>query len=353
MKVPLLLILIINCSLCFGQQDTLFFDSNWKPTTKIDAEYFRIDKQEGKKWTRMDYFYKTKQLQMKGTYTSLTPEIKDGYFEWYHANGKLSQQGSFENGKHIGEHLLYYEDGSLYTNGNYQNDKLNGAYEVYYPSGKLLLKSSFSNGLQDGWSVYYKEDGTKHSEGNFKNGNQDGEWKYYGENENVEEIRIFKIDHEIKEAKMFLQLPNYEWFLANYSDKKVTQYIFKRNKIIAPNGKSIVPAIMLYIEDAKDYNQDVILYSLQKRLAFSKINLQINSKILIPADKEFPFSSFKNAMLITASYSDNDFEHIFYMVYIITEENKGIQLYMDMTKDIAEKYEKEFWTTLQSIKELK
>ena len=58
-------------------------------------------------------------------------------------------------------------------------------------------------------------------------------------------------------------------------------------------------------------------------------------------------------MLITASYSDKGLDHIFYMVYIITKDDKGIQLYMDMTKDIAYKYEKEFWTTLQSIKELK
>jgi hypothetical protein len=58
-------------------------------------------------------------------------------------------------------------------------------------------------------------------------------------------------------------------------------------------------------------------------------------------------------MLITASYSDKGLGHILYMVYIITKEDKGIQLYMDMTKDIADKYEQEFWTTLQSIKELK
>jgi antitoxin component YwqK of YwqJK toxin-antitoxin module len=351
MKASLLLILTVSCNLCFGQ-DTLFFDREWKPTTRMNAEFFRIEKKEGNLWTRLDYFHKNNQLQMKGTYSSLTPEIKEGYFEWYHVNGKLKHIGSYVNGKHIGEHLWYRDNGNLEAKENYIEGKLDGAYEEYYPNGNLLVKTIFVNGLQNGWTFYYRENGTKHSEGNFKNGNRDGEWKYYDENEIVAGTKVYKIDYEIKEAKLFLQLPNDEWFLADYADNDLTHYIFKRNEITAPNGQAIIPAIMLYIEDAKDYEQDLILYSLQKRLAFSNMNIKID-KILIPTEKEFPFSSFENAMIITASYSNNGVDHILYMTYIINKDNKGIQLYMDMTKDIADKYEEEFWTTLQSIKELK
>jgi antitoxin component YwqK of YwqJK toxin-antitoxin module len=352
MKAFLLLILTVSCCLCFGQ-DTLFFDNGWKPTTKMYAEFFRIDKKENGKWTRMDYFYKTKQLQMKGTYTSLIPEVEDGYFEWYHANGKLKHKGNYANGKHVGEHLWYNDNGNLEAKENYKEGKLDGTYEEYYPDNKLIVKTTFASGLQNGWTIYYREDGIKHSEGNFKNGNRNGEWKYYDENGNIENTTIFKIDYEIKEAKMFLQLPNDEWFLADNSNNKgLTQYIFKRNEIIDSNGRTIVPAIMLYIEDAKDYKQDLMVYSLQKRLAFSKMNIQIN-KILTPNDNDFPFSFFENAIFITASYSDKGFDHIFYMVHIINKEDKGIQLYMDMTKDIADEYEKEFWITLQSIKKAK
>jgi len=352
MKTFLSLILTISCSLCFGQ-DTLFFDSAWKPTTKMNAEFFRIDKKEEGKWTRTDYFYKTGQLQMKGTYSSLTPEVQEGYFEWFHANGKLKHKGNYANGKHVGEHLWYGANGNLEAIENYKDGKFDGTYEEYYPNGKLMAKTVFVNGLQNGWTAYYREDGTIQSEGNFKNGNRNGEWKYYNENEKLIGTTNYKIDYDIKEAKMYLQLPNNEWFLADYSDnKELSRYIFKRNEITAPNGRVIIPAIMLYIEDATEYEQDVVLYSLQKRLAFSKMNIQINNKILIPSDKEFPFSSFTNAIMTTASYSDNGFDHIFYMAHIINEENKGIQLYMDMTKDIAEKYEKEFWVTLHSIKKL-
>jgi antitoxin component YwqK of YwqJK toxin-antitoxin module len=352
MKITVNLLFTIISFACFGQ-DTLFFDKDWKPAARTNAEFFRIEKKEGAIWFRTDYYYKTKHLQMKGTYTLLTPEKKDGYFEWYHSNGKLKHKGNYENGKQIGEHLWYGDNGNLEAKENYKDGQLDGAYEEYHPKGKLMNKTSFVKGLQSGWTIYYREDGSKQSEGNFKSGNRDGEWKYYDESGKLEGTTVFKIDYEIKEAKMFLKLPNDEWYLADNSDKGLTQYIFKRNEITDPKGRAIVPAIMLYIEDAKDFKQDLVVYSMQKRLAFAKKNIEINNKILIPTDKEFPFPSFKNAMLITASYSDKGLEHIFYMVYIITKDDKGIQLYMDLTKDIADKYEQEFWTTLESIKELK
>jgi len=350
MKTVLLLILIISCNMCFGQ-DTIFFDAKWNSTTKANAEFFRIDKKEDIKWTRTDY-YKTKQLQMKGTYSSITPEIEDGYFEWYYSNGKLRHKGNYVKGKEIGEHLWYRDNGNIEAKENYTDGKLNGLYEEYHPNGKLMDKKSFLDGLQDGWTIYYREDGSIQSEGDFKKGNKNGEWKYYDESGKLEGTTIFKIDFEIPEAKIFLQLPNDKWSLADHSGTDFIQYIFKRNEIEDSQGRTIIPAIMLYIEDATSYNQDLVEYSMQKRLQFSKKNIQITSNILIPTDEEFPFPTLKNAMLITASYSDKGFDHIFYMAYIITQDNKGVQLYMDMTKDIAKKYEKEFWVTLNSIKKL-
>lgn len=350
MKNIILIILVLSYKMCFGQ-DTLFFDAKWNSTIKANAEFFRIDKKVDNKWARTDY-YKTNQIQMKGTYSSLTPETEDGYFEWYHANGKLKHKGSYKNGKHIGEHLWYGENGNIEAKENYKEGKLNGLYEEYYSNGKLRDKSSFLDGIQDGWTVYYREDGSKQSEGNFRTGNRSGQWKFYTVTGKLEGTTVFKIDYEIPEVKMFLQLPNEEWYLTHHSGTDLVEYVFKRNAIQDSQGRAIVPAIMLYIEDARSFNQDLLVYSMQKRLQFSKKNIQINNKILIPTDKEFPFPTFKNSMLITASYADNGIEHVFYMSYIITKDNKGIQLYMDMTKDIAPKYEKEFWTTLNSIKNL-
>jgi len=72
MQITINLLLLLLSFSCFGQ-DSLFFDKKWKSTISSNAEFFRIENKEGSKWLRSDYF-KTKQLQMKETYSSVNPE---------------------------------------------------------------------------------------------------------------------------------------------------------------------------------------------------------------------------------------------------------------------------------------
>lgn len=347
MKTFFILFLTFITQLCLGQ-DTIFFDAKWKPSTKENSAFFRIDQKTDNKWTRTDYFFSTRQPQMKGTYSSLNPEIEDGYFEWFHPNGKLKHKGNYEKGKEVGEHLWYNPNGNLEAKENYKNGLLNGEYEEYYPNGKIIDKTSFVDGLQSGWTVYFRETGSKQSEGNFKNGHRDGEWKFYNEKGALDGKTIFKIEYEIPEAKMFIQLPNDEWSLTNKVTNDLTQYIFKRNEIIDSLGRTIIPAIMLYIEDAKEYDQDLVQYSIRKRMMFKSVSLKVDS-IITPSSNDYPIP-YENSLITLTSYSDKGFDHILFMIHIITKENKGIQLYMDMTKELAAEYEQEFWTTLKSLK---
>jgi antitoxin component YwqK of YwqJK toxin-antitoxin module len=349
MKTPFILFLTFIAQICLGQ-DTIFFDAKWKPSTRENSEFLRIDRKTDGKWTRNDYFSKTMQLQMKGSYSSLDPEIEDGYFEWFHSNSKLKHKGNYEQGKEVGVHLWFNPNGNLEAKETYKNGLLNGDYEEYYPNGKLMDKSSFIDGKQDGWTVYFRETGSKQSEGNFKNGHRDGEWKFFTEKGDLDGTTIFKIEYEIPEAKLFIQLPNDEWSLTNKSDNGLIQYIFKRNEITDSLGRTIIPAIMLYIEDAKKFDQDLVQYSITKRMAFKSVRLKVDS-IMTPSHKNYPIP-FKNSLITLTSYSDKGFDHILFMIHIITKENKGIQLYMDMTKELVPEYEQEFWTTLKSLKEL-
>jgi len=247
--------------------------------------------------------------------------------------------------------LWYNEFGNLEAKENYINGLLSGDFEEYFPNGKLKTKSSFAFGLPNGWSVVYREDGSKQIEGNSKLGKKVGEWKEYDDNGTLVSTHIYQIDFDIKEAKMSLKLPNNEWYLASKSNEGLIQYIFKRNEILDSMGRSIIPAIMFYIDDVSAYNQNLEEYSNDKRMLFKYININVN-KVLTPANKDYPLP-YKNSKIFLTTYSDKGFNHIMYMIYIITNDNKGIQLYMDMTEDLAGEYEKEFWTTLRSIKELK
>jgi antitoxin component YwqK of YwqJK toxin-antitoxin module len=339
-------------TLCFAAvaQDTTYFDAGWKPTTKADSKYFRIQTKEGNLWTRSDYWSMNKQLQMKGNLSSLEPELKEGYYEWFHENGQLKHKGNYLKGKETGEHFWYTSEAKIEAIENWTQGVMNGKFEEYHSNGNLSIRSAFLNGLQNGRTEYYREDGTKQSEGNFLNGYRDAEWKYFGESGDLLGTNTFKTEYEIPEASIFLKLPNDEWDLANQSNVGITQYIFKRNEIIDTDGRKVVPAIMLYIEDATKYKGDVTVYSITKRTPFMEKGIIIETT-LIQSDENYPLS-FKNGYFMKATYSSGGIDHIFYMIHLITDDNKGVQIYMDMTKDIAGEYESEFWTTIKSLHKL-
>ena len=343
-------ILFFTCQFAYSQ-DTLFLDTSWHPSSRLNAAYFRIEKKENTFWIRKDYYFTNDQLQMKGAYSSLNPEIQEGYFEWYYPNGKLKHKGDYKKGKESGEHLWYDESGNMELEENYSNGELNGVSNGYHPNGKLLYKTAFVDGVQNGWTEYYRPDGTKHSEGAFKDGNRDGEWKYYDETGKILGLDTFKTKYEIKEANMFIKLPNDEWRLAQQPNKSQTGYIFKRTPVTDAQGDSIIPAIMVFVDDAKEYKKDVTLYSINKRAPIMSKGVKIDST-LIQSDRDYPLT-YKNAFFMKASYTEKGLDHILYMIHIINKDDKGIQIYLDMTKGIADKCEDEFWTTIQSIKEIK
>src|SRR5688500_5279225 len=83
----------------YGQKtDTSYYDSDWKASTKEKSSYYRITKtmESGKGYHVEDYFNSGK-IQMKGTYTSLSPEVKTGTFTWYYENGNKQTETVYEN----------------------------------------------------------------------------------------------------------------------------------------------------------------------------------------------------------------------------------------------------------------
>lgn len=330
-------------------QDTIYFDSEWKETSSDKAKFFRVDIKSDKGFERTDYFVKGNQIQMQGLFLSLNPEIKSGEFKWYHANGKLKHVGEYSDNKEIGTHTWYFDNGVIEAIENYSKGKLEGEYKEFYKNGKPLSKSFFSNGLQDGLTKYYREDGSLHSQGQFKKGDRDGIWKYYDERGELIGTNEFKTDYVIEEANMFLKLPNSDWSLTEKIDGELAQYYFKRSPIIDKNGLEIIPAIMVFVEDASEFKQDVTLYSILKRKPLMEQGIQIE-ETLIQDNENYPLT-YKNAYFVKCSYTSNGLDHIFYMIHIINKENKGIQIYLDMTKDIVADYESEFWTTIKSISE--
>lgn len=347
MKVYFKILLSLSTIYVYGQ-DTTYFDSKWEKTNADNASYSRIERKTNKGIERIDYYTSNNQIQMEGEYLSLNPEIKNGKFRWYHANGKLKHIGKYSDNREIGTHKWYFDSGMLEAIENYSFGKLDGEYKEFNKNGKPSTETFFSNGLQSGFTRYYREDGSLHSEGLFKEGDKDGVWKYYDENRNLLGTNEFKTDYALEEANMFLKLPNSDWNLTDKIDGPLTQYYFKRSPITDKNGIEIIPAIMIFVEDASKYEQDVTQYSILKRKPFIEKGITIE-KTLTQVDEDYPLT-YKNAHFMKCSYSSKGLDHIFYMIHIINKQNKGIQIYLDMTEDIAAEYESEFWTTIKSIK---
>jgi hypothetical protein len=146
---------------------------------------------------------------------------------------------------------------------------------------------------------------------------------------------------------LLFKLPNNEWNAVVRPSPG--QYLFKRNPITDSAGRRIIPAIMIYTEDAAGYKQDITIFSSQKMQPFLDRGVKV-PKILSWQDKDYPLT-FKNALFMRGTYSDGKIDHIIFMIYIIDKHDQGIQVYMDMTREIASKYESEFWTTIRSLKE--
>jgi hypothetical protein len=71
----------------------VYYDADWKTTIKANASYYRIVKlvEESKKYEVTD-FYMSGKIQMTGTFSSMSPEIKDGILMFHFGTSSRVEQ---------------------------------------------------------------------------------------------------------------------------------------------------------------------------------------------------------------------------------------------------------------------
>jgi len=165
-------------------------------------------------------------------------------------------------------------------------------------------------------------------------------------NFNIVKASVYKIDTtQVEKFPLRFDLPNDHWHLA--ASNPPVKYIFKRDPVTNADGRQIIPAIMILAEDASNFKQDVALFCSQRMQPFQDRGVKV-PRLLIWQDKDYPVA-IKNSILARGEYVDKDVDHIIYMIYVIDRHDKGIQVYLDMTKDIADQYEPEFLKTIRSL----
>jgi protein TonB len=136
----LILILFVSfSSRAQSKNDTVYYSADWKKTTRDSASYYRVIKEDGSMFKVEDHYLNGK-LQMSGTYSSLNPEVRQGYFKYYSETGILTEEGEYDNNKHQGKWSSYYLAGQLGMVETYKDDNLDGDFILYYPDGKLRRK---------------------------------------------------------------------------------------------------------------------------------------------------------------------------------------------------------------------
>nr|WP_199158563.1 hypothetical protein [Pedobacter sp. ASV2] len=117
--------LILIATNSFAQQKTIYFDADWKPTTKNKMVYYRPTPQAANgKFLFKDY-YKSGKLQFEGYSLSPTEEKFEGLVTYYDENGRNIEQSTFKDGI------------------------LNGEFKIFYPNGKLKSKGTYLDGNTD------------------------------------------------------------------------------------------------------------------------------------------------------------------------------------------------------------
>ncbi len=102
------LLLLVSLLMSAQTSDVKWFDSKWDPLpSKSGAAYYRATVKD----SASDHFYVqdytvSGKLHRTASYISLKPEIRDGKFLWYYANGQVQKEAVYEGNKVISWKVL-------------------------------------------------------------------------------------------------------------------------------------------------------------------------------------------------------------------------------------------------------
>jgi hypothetical protein len=151
----------------------------------------------------------------------------------------------------------------------------------------------------------------------------------------------------IKEAGIRFNLNDTLWkrnTSQNDNTNNATVYRYKRIPIETSDGRQVIPNITVVVETVQD-SLNVMVFSAMKR-------------VKTPFDVEEVFTSekgllqYQNAIGYRGGYTDKTgIRHTILIIYLINK-NKGVQMVMDITRELYDDYKGEFEDVIRSIEAL-
>lgn len=154
-----LVVFLFLSQLIFSQNDTIWYDNDWKEAIKSNASFYRPKslKVDGKYLIKD--FYKNGVLQMEGTSLKETEDFFDGKVMHYYQNGNLQSVTTYKNNIINGTVERYTDKGEIDMKVSFIDGKQNGDMILYYEKGKKRAIIPFRNNLEHGMLVAFDIDG--------------------------------------------------------------------------------------------------------------------------------------------------------------------------------------------------
>lgn len=147
--------------------DTVYYDSNWKGSSKTFATYYRVMTipTEENPVKRLRDFYLTGELQGESNYISIdrdddSKSVFDGDVVAYYKSGKISQQSTWKNSHPVGEAFEYHENGKVRQHSTFNdNGQLDGESSLFDENGNIINMLEFHNGIPNTYFTAYNQMG--------------------------------------------------------------------------------------------------------------------------------------------------------------------------------------------------
>ena len=95
---------------------------------------------------------------------------RHGEWRFYHPNGKVHVEGSYDAGKEVGRFVWYHDNGKKSSEGYFDAGKKNGHWQMWYANGHRKSAGTFVNGKHDGTWMSWHENGMPKLKAQYSNG---------------------------------------------------------------------------------------------------------------------------------------------------------------------------------------
>lgn len=181
MKQKLLLLLLItsySISVFSQTQQKFYYDSEWKGTSKNNAEFYRIFKtnDNGDPIGEVKDYFITGELQSRIDGASYIDKYDDsksifiGFSKGFFKSGNKEFEILHDKNGAVLTHKIWYENGNLRYDATYKDGEYHGLFKTYYENGNKAREIEYSLGVLNGYWLDYYESGKLYRKFEFKNG---------------------------------------------------------------------------------------------------------------------------------------------------------------------------------------